>query len=345
VHWLKVSHGAALHGRPLCSVCQQPFRFRAPGLASYIIRRPSWRPHAIAHWLRSMAARSCRHLLHDASCGHAECLAMRWAIALAALQLSLWEGQMLLILSWGFIRDALTLDRALDEILVPPTLQPLLRSVMPSPLAVSEFALGFPDGQTDPSRSAAAAAATRASCAAARTESAGRHVVGSTWALDMGSTRSIWVRLLMPAGSTEAAAHVQAAALGMGALGSGCSRGEHAGVRTLQGWVRRLCHHRWDAAWSGLGRLGAEWRDASHSLLRGFLPVTFQRRPSHGTARRRTARSMHSNEPRPDLSPWMFGQLDGVIRSAGRALYSLLLEPFVIASAVRCARLNPAQRN
>jgi len=105
-HWLKVSHGAALHGRPLCTVCQQPFRFRAPGLASYIIERPSWRPHGLAQWLGRTAARFCRHLLHDASCGHVECLAMRWAIALAALQLSLWEGQMILILSWGFIRDA-----------------------------------------------------------------------------------------------------------------------------------------------------------------------------------------------------------------------------------------------
>lgn len=350
LHWLKVSHGAALHGRPLCTVCQQPFRFRAPGLASYIIERPSWRPHGLAQWLGRTAARFCRHLLHDASCGHVECLTMRWAIALAALQLSLWEGQMILILSWGFIRDALSLDRALDEILVPPQLQPLLRSIMPSPLEVSEFAIGFPDGHSDPtqratSRSAAAAAATRASCIATPTGSGAHPFVGPDSALHTGSSRSFWVQLLMPAGSTEAAAHVQAAVLGMGALRSGGSRAHGAGTGMPPGQPGRLGHRPWTSAWSAMCRLGVRWADASHSVLRALLPVTFRRPASSRTAHPSPAHSTPPNDPRSDISPWVFGELDGALQSAGRALYSLLLEPFLIAAAVRCARLPLAQRS
>lgn len=349
-HWLKVSHGAALHGRPLCTVCQQPFRFRAPGLASYIIERPSWRPHGLAQWLGRTAARFCRHLLHDASCGHVECLAMRWAIALAALQLSLWEGQMILILSWGFIRDALSLDRALDEMLVPPQLQPLLRSIMPSPLEVSEFAIGFPDGHSDPtqratSRSAAAAAATRASCVATPTGFGAHPFVGPDSALHTGSSYAFWVQLLMPASSTEAAAHVQAAVLGMGAIRSGGSRAHGAGAGMPPGQPGRLGHRPWTSAWSAMCRLGARWADASHSALRALLPVTFGRPASSQTAHPSPAHSTPPNDPRSDISPWVFGELDGALQSAGRALYSLLLEPFSIAAAVRCARLPLAQRS
>jgi len=343
-HWLKVSHGAALHGRPLCTVCQQPFRFRAPGLASYIIERPSWRPHGLAQWLGRTAARFCRHLLHDASCGHVECLAMRWAIALAALQLSLWEGQMILILSWGFIRDALSLDRALDEMLVPPQLQPLLRSIMPSPLEVSEFAIGFPDGHSDPtqratSRSAAAAAATRASCVATPTGFGAHPFVGPDSALHTGSSYAFWVQLLMPASSTEAAAHVQAAVLGMGAIRSGGSRAHGAGAGMPPGQPGRLGHRPWTSAWSAMCRLGARWADASHSALRALLPVTFGRPASSQTAHPSPAHSTPPNDPRSDISPWVFGELDGALQSAGRALYSLLLEPFSIAAAMRLVPL------
>jgi hypothetical protein len=349
LHWLKVSHGAALRGRPWCTVCQQQFRFRAPGLASYLIGRPSWRPHAMARWLHRTAARSYRHLLHDASCGHPECLAMRWAIALAALQLSLWEGQMLLILSWGFIRDALSLDRALDEIIVPQPLQPLLRSVMPSPLEVSEFAFGFPDVHSSSihrgtSRSAAAANADAPSASRATLiESMERHVGSYGSPLEGWDTRSFWVQLLMPAGSTEAAAHVQASVMGMGAVRT--NRRHHwrrGGGGTQHGRAGRLCHSRWGSTWSLMHRLGTKWTEASHSVLRALLPVAFgrhSRAKSPGKATHRRHRSRPSRPRPPDLRRRLFDELDGLIQSAGRALYSLLLEPLLFAAAVRCAQL------
>ena len=115
LRWLKYSHGANLNSA-VCSVCQQPFRgLRAPGLLSYLLSCLLGRRRWSGADLRAAASRGWRHLLDAPDCGHLECLALRWLLALGALQLALWEGQILLLLAFGFIRDALSLDRALDE--------------------------------------------------------------------------------------------------------------------------------------------------------------------------------------------------------------------------------------
>jgi len=348
LRWLKFSHGAALHGRPFCTVCQQPFRFRAPGLLSYILTRPAWvRPRATARLLCASGARGCTHLLNEPDCGHLECLAMRYVVALAALQLSLWEGQMALIALFGLARDALSLDRALDDLLVPPQLQPLLRAIIPSPLAVSDFTIGFPGaeahGASFGTRRAVGMAAATAAATAMRPAPPARDARSHRTA---PAGLSWWAEMLLPAGSTEAAAHMQAVLFGDGRVPSGPGQGRRAGGDTgrgdcegagRRGLLRVVC---------GSQRLAVQWASAATSSARAILTLPLRPfglsnrvKPSGGIQGGERAREGTKKDL--DLLSALRSDLRGAARALWRGVHSLFFEPFLIATVVRQAESAP----
>eukprot|EP00308_Calcidiscus_leptoporus_P016915 CAMPEP_0119402538 /NCGR_PEP_ID=MMETSP1334-20130426/142929_1 /TAXON_ID=127549 /ORGANISM="Calcidiscus leptoporus, Strain RCC1130" /LENGTH=382 /DNA_ID=CAMNT_0007426471 /DNA_START=1275 /DNA_END=2424 /DNA_ORIENTATION=- len=84
-----------------------------------------------------------RHLRDAHGCGHCHCLALRWLLFLCALQLALWQGQLMMLLSFWPIRAALHVDERIDSIIVPPVLLPALQAAFPPLREVGQFTLGF----------------------------------------------------------------------------------------------------------------------------------------------------------------------------------------------------------
>ncbi len=144
--WLAVSN-EALASRPRCSVCRQPIRLAAPGFGRYLVVRASRLPDALDA-LAAAPAHLVRHL--STPCTHSHCLLLRWVLVLGVLQLALWLGQLLLLAAFFFLSEVLYIDRALDEVLVPPILQPVLRAVMPSPAVVGDMTIGFASAPSSP---------------------------------------------------------------------------------------------------------------------------------------------------------------------------------------------------
>ena len=56
-----------------------------------------------------------RHLRDAHECGHWHCLALRWLLFLCALQLALWQGQLMMLLSFWPVRTALHIDERIDS--------------------------------------------------------------------------------------------------------------------------------------------------------------------------------------------------------------------------------------
>mmetsp|Transcript_58525 Transcript_58525/g.127098 ORF Transcript_58525/g.127098 Transcript_58525/m.127098 type:complete len:497 (+) Transcript_58525:52-1542(+) len=171
--WLQYSHGSSMRTVPLCGVCQQPFAIKIPGFWTYLRCRLT---SPKTFWDVYHAAGSFAHHLHsEPSCGHMHCLALRWLLALAALQLALWQGQVFMLLSFFPIRAALHVDQKIDSIVVPPVLLPLLHIAFPPVREVGHFTLGFQSSDGAHGSEAAAtgcAGAASSACGTASTCSA-----------------------------------------------------------------------------------------------------------------------------------------------------------------------------
>ena len=141
LRWLRHSHGAR-RTAPVCQVCLQPIDVAVPNLMGYLAHRLR-RPRAAAHDAACACIKYCEHVLYDPDCGHVHCLALRWLIALGALQLAAWAGQVLLLLAFEILRMSLELDIFLDSLLVPPVLLPALHKLLPPMRILGDGTVGF----------------------------------------------------------------------------------------------------------------------------------------------------------------------------------------------------------
>jgi hypothetical protein len=128
LEWLRRSETERLRHAPCCGVCQEPYRLRARGptaWALYCLR--SLRLSMV----RTAVVEGATHVLQR-PCAHVHCACVRWALVGAALQLCLWQGQLLLATAvYRSIRALLLLDAMLDQLLVPETVMPLLHLALP----------------------------------------------------------------------------------------------------------------------------------------------------------------------------------------------------------------------
>ena len=172
LQWLIHSHTERLRNQPRCGVCQQPFRLRTRGPLVYLVHRLR-NPEVITSALCDLADH-----IFQRRCSHLHCHCVRVLSVLAILQACLWQAQVLLLMLYCCLRALLMLDTALDELLVPEALLPMLHAVLPPICEVRYRALALAGV---PSRGRARAAAASAAVAQASGRTNREHASGSGW--------------------------------------------------------------------------------------------------------------------------------------------------------------------
>ena len=125
IKWLQHSHRLNYSTTPLCDVCRQPFNVRVEGPFAYVRKRLlAFDATALAD-ARTCVARTGRLLL-DERVKSAHVLALRWLLFLLVLQLALWQGQLMLALTFAPLRLMLHLDECIDALIIPPRQCPSL---------------------------------------------------------------------------------------------------------------------------------------------------------------------------------------------------------------------------
>ena len=143
LEWLRHAHGSSLSNALECRVCRQPFSVTVPGICSYLsmIIRETWarRGANISDSLTEFGV----HLVREPACSHPICMWLRLGLALACLQICVWEGQALLLFAFTFLRIVMRFDAVLDEILIPASLLETFYILMPPLCEVGPATIGL----------------------------------------------------------------------------------------------------------------------------------------------------------------------------------------------------------
>ncbi|KAL1496360.1 hypothetical protein AB1Y20_016316 [Prymnesium parvum] len=130
MEWLQHAHGASLSSEIECRVCKAPFALRVPGLLPYLVQSCRALLSGRAG-IRSFAAAGLEHLLSDHRCEHIHCAWIRLALVACLLQLCIWEGQLLMLVSFALVRMVMRFDAVLDELVIPSTMLKTFYILMP----------------------------------------------------------------------------------------------------------------------------------------------------------------------------------------------------------------------